>query len=167
MHRRWITPCSNPSVFVGLYWYTDAQSRLSRQDCIHITVQPQHFPSAHLVLFSPVQSASTVKQLLVMLKFLNLPALCCVKSCHNLENKKSTPRRWGFVCSVFSVVLCFAVQLAGYQGKHRKWGEPSKWHEKHKSHSLVRNEASKSARADEAISMGEPTVFLFVTLFIL
>lgn len=101
-----------------------------------------------------------------MLEFLNLPALHCVRSCHNLENKK-VPHVRGVLYSVFSVVLGFAVQLAGYQGKHRKWGEPSKWHKKHKTHSLVRNEASKSARADVAISMGEPTVFLFITLFIL
>lgn len=46
-------------------------------------------------------------------------------------------------------------------------GEPSKWHEKHKPRSLMRNAASKSARADVAVSMGEPTVFRFVTLFIL
>lgn len=34
-------------------------------------------------------------------------------------------------------------------------------------YSLERKEASKSARADVAVSMGDPTVFPFVTLFIL
>lgn len=46
-------------------------------------------------------------------------------------------------------------------------GEPSKWREKHKPHSLARNEASKSARANVAVSMGEPAVLPFVTLFFL
>lgn len=131
------------SHFVGLYLHAGAQRRLAGRDCTELCSASAH----PLCPF-----ASIDKQLPVMLEFLNLPALHCVRSWHDLENK-NIPHVGDVLYSVFSVVLGIAVQLAGYQGKHRKWGEPSKWHDKNKPHSLVRKEASKNARADVAISM--------------
>lgn len=55
-----------------------------------------------------MQSASVDKQLLVMLEFLNLPALHCVRSCHDLENNK-VPHA-GEILYTVSSQWCLALQ---------------------------------------------------------
>lgn len=127
-----------------------------------------------------MRSASVGKQVVAMLEFLNLLALSRAFPClyRSTPEAETLPTIWGGKKNPCVGEVLYAVSFQGWLAlQYYNWqvttqnteseGEPSKRHEKHKPRSLMRNEASKSARADVAVSMGEPPVFPFVTLFIL
>lgn len=73
-----------------------------------------------------------------------------LRSCQRVWGIKNSPCRSGFVCSVFSVMVGLQYNWQLTRQNTESEGEPSKWHDKHKPHSLVWNEASKSTGTDRS-----------------